>query len=57
MYAKPNQNIQDIDNSDLQFKINDQLFFETLLMEIRGKTISYSSLIKKPKRPKRKTIN
>ena len=31
---------------DIQFTVPDQLFFETLLMEIRGKTISYSSLNK-----------
>ena len=28
---------------NLEFQISDQLFLETLLMEIRGKTISYSS--------------
>ncbi|KAJ8026875.1 hypothetical protein HOLleu_31834 [Holothuria leucospilota] len=31
----------------VDFNINDQLFFETLLMNIRGKTISYSSFKKK----------
>ena len=30
-----------------EFSINDQLFFETLLMLIRGETISYSSMKKK----------
>lgn len=40
-------NIEQISNSNLKFSISDQLFFETLLMEIRGKTISYSSFIKK----------
>ena len=36
-------------HEDIQFTINDQLFLDTstLLMEIRGKTISYSSFKKK----------
>ena len=45
-YAIPVYNldvINDIVNSQIQFSINDQLFLETLLTEIRGKTISYSS--------------
>ena len=37
------ENIHEISNDDLHFTINSQLFLETLLMEIRGKTISYSS--------------
>lgn len=36
-------NINDIPLSDLSFDMNDQLFFEILLMNIRGMTISYSS--------------
>ena len=40
-------NINDISNTDIQFTINDQLFLETVLMEVRGKTISYSCYIKK----------
>ena len=36
------ENIKNIPNDKLQFTINDQLFLETLLMEIRGKSISYS---------------
>ena len=36
----------DSDN-DSNLSINDQLFFEMLLLEIRGKTISYSSYLKK----------
>ena len=40
-------NISNISNSELQLVINDQLFLETLLMKIRGKTISYSSSKKK----------
>ena len=37
------ENIEHIDNNNIQFVINGQLFLETLLMEIRGKTISFSS--------------
>ena len=39
--------IDQISDSELQFCITDQLFLETLLMEIRGKTISFSSYLKK----------
>ena len=49
-YALPVYDLDRIDqipNGDLQFNINDQLFLDTLLMEIRGKTISYSSYKKK----------
>ena len=31
----------------MRFSINDQLFFDILLMEIRGKTIAYTSYTKK----------
>ena len=41
------ENIENIKNEDIQFVINDQLFFETLLLEIRGKTISYASFKKR----------
>lgn len=41
------ENLHNIPESDLQFSINDQLFLDTLLMEIRGQTISYSSFKKK----------
>ena len=41
------KNIQQIDLNEIQFTIDDQLFLETLLMVIRGKTISYSSYKKK----------
>ena len=41
------ENIHEISNDDLHFTINSQLFVETLLMEIRGKTISYSSYKRK----------
>ena len=49
-YIDPSQSVHEINiipNSDLKLTVNDQLFFETLLLEIRGKTISYSSFKKK----------
>ena len=49
-YAVPVYNFENIDNMDLstlQLSVNDQLFLETLLMEIRGKSISYASYKKK----------
>ena len=51
-YADNIQNEHEVDienilNSNIKFNINDQLFLETLLMNIRGKTISYSSFKKK----------
>jgi hypothetical protein len=33
--------------ANISFTIIDQVFLETLLLEIRGKTISYASFIKK----------
>ena len=59
-YALPvyNQdNLNEIDNMELQFDINDQLFFEVLLMEIRGKTISYSSHKKRTDEKQEKDLN
>jgi hypothetical protein len=41
--------IQEIDDNELQLTINIQLFLEMLLLEIRGKTISFASYIKKIK--------
>ena len=38
-----------IPNVEIEFVINYQLFLETLLMEIRGKTISYSAFKNKEK--------
>ena len=38
---------ENIPNQDIIFKINDQLFLETLLMMIRGNTIKFSSIRKK----------
>ena len=58
-YALPvysRNGISTISDSEIQFTINDQLFLETLLMEIRGKTISYSSFIKKRNNEKEKKI-
>lgn len=49
-YASPiynRENILDLPDSEIQFFVNDQLFLETLLMEIRGKTISFASYLKK----------
>ena len=45
-YLAPQNDYDDVSqipNSEILFYINDQLFLETLLMEIRGKTISFSS--------------
>lgn len=39
--------VKDTPSENLNLDINDQLFFEVMLMEIRGKTISYSSYLKK----------
>lgn len=41
------ENVEKISDESIQFVINDQLFFETLLLEIRGKTISYAAFKKK----------
>ena len=38
-------NLSNISNTDIFFTINDQLLLETLLMNIRGKSISYSSYL------------
>jgi hypothetical protein len=42
--------LSEIDDLVIHFTINDQLFLETLLTEIRGKTISYASYRKKEKK-------
>ena len=41
------ENIQNIPKDQITFTINDQLFFETLLLEIRGATISFASFKKR----------
>ena len=40
-------NIDEISNEGFQTTINPQLFFETLLLEIRSKTVAFSSAIKR----------
>lgn len=40
-------NIDEIPDNELQLVISDQLFLETLLMELRGKSISYATYKKK----------
>ena len=45
-YCLPVYNLENMDqipDEELQFIINDALFLETLMMEIRGKSISYAS--------------
>ena len=49
-------NVCNVPNEELKLTISDQLFFEMLLLEIRGKTISYASFNKK-KNGKRKRRN
>ena len=52
MYSLPVYNqeyIQNLSDDDIQFTINDQLFLETLLLELRGKCISYASFKKQVK--------
>ena len=49
-YALPvydRENIHLIEDEDLVWTTDDQLFFETLVLEIRGKCISYASYKKK----------
>lgn len=58
-YAAPIYDPINVDNipiSDIQLTLNDQLFFETLLLNIRGKTISYSSFLKKCNKKKEETL-
>ena len=49
-------NFDEIQDEDLQLTIHRQLFLETLLMEIRGKTISYSSYRKKEREKREKDL-
>ena len=44
--------INNIPDSELQLSINDNLFLETLLMNIRGETISYTTFKKKKTKDK-----
>ena len=51
LYAKNKVQFDENDHvvGECEFTVNDQLFFETLLMMIRGETISYASHQKKQK--------
>lgn len=58
-YAVPVYNLEELDNipnKEIQFTINDQLFLDVLLMEIRGKSISYSSYKQKDRHNKEKNL-
>jgi exonuclease III len=58
-YAIPLYNLENINNilnEEIMFTINDQLFLEVLLMEIRGRTISYSAYKKKVENVKEKSL-
>ena len=50
------ENLHNVPEPELQFSINDQLFLDILLMEIRGQTISYSSYNKKQNDKKEKQL-
>ena len=50
------EELHKIDPETLELQINDALFFDTLLMEIRGKTIAYSSYKKKESEKLEKTL-
>jgi len=52
-YAIPGQ---DIEREDIEFEISDQLFFEMLKVEIRGKTIKFSSKRKRELKKKEMEI-
>ena len=45
----PVNDIRNLENENISYHIDDQLLFETLLMEIRGETIKYTSKKKKIK--------
>ena len=51
------ENIKEMDPEDIELTISDQLFFETLLMEIRGRSISYASYKKKKTREEEERLN
>lgn len=48
--------IDEIPDSEIQFMVNDQLFLETLLIEIRAKTISFGIYVKKKNANKEKNL-
>lgn len=58
-YALPVYNLEDLDNipnEEIQFTISDQLFLDVLLMEIRGKSISFASFKNKERDNREKDI-
>ena len=58
-YALPIYNFEHLDLiplDEIMFTISDQLFLETLLMEIRGKTIAYSSFKKRTEKEAEKNL-
>ena len=58
-YALPVYNLEDLDkipNEEIQFTINDQLFLDVLLMEIRGKSISFASFKNKERDTREKYL-
>ena len=50
-------NVNIISNKEIQFTISVSLFLDTLLMTIRGKTMRFSSKLKKTAKYKRNRIN
>ena len=52
-YALPDQ---DLSSKEVKFNIDEQLFFETLKMEIRGNSIAYSSRKKKKRGLEERTL-
>ena len=50
------EKIKDIPIEEINFRIEEDLFLETLLMEIRGKTIAYSSFKKKQENRREKEL-
>ena len=59
-YAIPIYSLEEIENipdQEIQFTINDQLFLNVLLMELRGKAISYSSYKHKERNKKKYLID
>ena len=50
------EEIDRLPNKEIQFTINDQLFLDTLLMELRGESISYASYIYKQKNHREKAL-
>ena len=50
------EHMNNIPNREIQFSISDQLFLDTLTMELRGKSISYSSFKKKQKQQREEEL-